>query len=233
MTSGLVNPVELALLEAKTTDQRFNRAVLRIQRHEGGVHIRYLHQSQLGIVYRPNPNQIADVEYVSGSTGSGALSFIGDEAAGPFHAIPVDGAFKPTLDHDIGLFIAKTGDDSRLKRITTRQVGQILVDLIVTPGRLFGLPQALFGASVTVTGVVVHEPLEYRIISRFLHLGGHCGVDIEPLGVGVVTILFDHELTHHFTDIGRIQYYVGSMIPSRYRFFFGILVLFLGNFPKF
>lgn len=140
MTSGLVNPVELALLEAKTTHQGFNRAILRIQRHEGGIDIRNLHQPQLGIVYRPNPNQIADVEYVGRATGSGALSFIGDEAARPLHTIPIDRAFESTLDHYVRLLVTDTGDDSWFKRIAAGEVGQILVDLVVTPGGLFGLP---------------------------------------------------------------------------------------------
>ena len=80
--------------------------------------------------------------------------------------------------------------------------------------------------------VVVHQTLKYGIIGCFLQLGRNRGVDIEPLGVGVIPILFNHMLAHHLANVGCIEHDVGAMVAGGYGFVFRVFVLFSGYLAK-
>ena len=54
MAFRLIDPIEFAQFKTEAADQSFDGAVLWIQSDKGGIHIRDLCQTQLGIIYRPD-----------------------------------------------------------------------------------------------------------------------------------------------------------------------------------
>ncbi|MCY1495647.1 hypothetical protein D9M68_295520 [compost metagenome] len=209
MALGLHGTVVVALVEGETADQGANRTAARIERNQGALRGGDLGEAQAAIVLALHPYQVADLHDVGRLLRARAEAVGVEEGARPFHAVPADGLFLPAARQDEDAALLHLGDDDRLQAADALLLGQFLL-----PGLAGHAGQAGFRAAVAVTLVVTDQPLTHGVVGGLLQLAGHCGGDVEALGIGVAAIAADHFRTGHLGDVRCVELRRGDVVTG-------------------
>ena len=215
--------VKLVLVEVKPADQGLDRAGTRIGRHKGAFHFGQLRDfpALLGCTDDANNRTAAQLDVGRGLVAQARLNGLqaiaghGDGfAIGPGHDdFPGRG-----FEHHGGQHVAVVG-----------VIGKCVVDHVFGFTGIGGQIDESLRATILLAALVIHDALAQRDIGGFLVAGIERGVDVEATRIGLVAVLREDHLAHHFGHVFGVHARVVRAGAQLQVFLLGLCRLFGGD----
>ena len=190
---ALSDVVELVAVEVEAAHQRANRAVARVDGHQGGLHLGHLCDLPALVAV------VADAHDGAAADAARLRRLVGQHRRGKAQAVGADGDFLAAA-----VYLDLLGRGLQHHRgeeiIVVAVLGEHFVELLVRGAVRCQAGEGL-GATVAMAPVIVRHSLAQCGVGSLLVLARDGGEDAYAQLVGLLAELLDRDLARHFGDV--------------------------------
>lgn len=187
--------IELVLVEIEPAYQSADRAVLRRDRNERALHLRQLDDGPTVI------GSLHDAHDGAGTDARVRLRARTERSGGEAQPVSRDRNDRAVGKRGLNFTRFGRGHHGRCNIAVVGTACECIGDRLCAGGAVSGQHDKGIGAAVAAPCIVIHQAAPQRAIAVRLIGRIDRRDDIEPARVGLVAVLREHRLPHHFGDI--------------------------------
>ena len=185
--------VELVFIEIKAAHQGTNRAVARVQGHKSPFDLGQLGDLPLGAFENADHRAGPELDIGRCFVGQARLNWL-EPLTGDFDHLAV-------LAHGPHHFWRGFEHHSGQQVALVTLLDQGVIDQLIAFARIGGQVDELFGPPVLLALFIVHDAPAQGLVGHLLIGGTHRGVDLQTTGIGIRTVLREHQGPRHLGHI--------------------------------
>ena len=214
LAQGLGHMIELVTVEIEPADQGADRPRTRIRRNQRGLHLGQLCNLPAAFFI------LGDAYDRAAADTLGRRHILAEQLRCKLQPIFANGdafAAGPVNAH---LLRAGFQHNGRINLVTVGRILKRVLQFVI--GQFTGQLNVGLGTAITMTTVVIENPLAQGIVGGALMFRQQGRIDLEAMGISILAVAFKHLRPHHLGEIVGPHMEFIDRLPHHHGFFVGI-----------